>query len=195
MVGRLIVFEGLDGSGISTQAAMLRNHLVGKGKDVILTKEPTDGLVGGIIKSCLRKEWKTDPLTLQILFAADRSHHLTGEIEPALKKNKTVICDRYILSSLAFGSLSVSTEVLKQLNSNFMKPHITIVVDTHPKICIERMQKGRHHVELFEEEHKLTQIRQNMIAMKKQFPDTFFVDGNRTPDEVHADIKKLIGTK
>src|SRR3989338_8800687 len=104
MVGRLIVFEGLDGSGISTQAAMLRNHLVGKGKDVILTKEPTDGLVGGIIKSCLRKEWKTDPLTLQILFAADRSHHLPGEIEPALKKNKTVICDRSILSSLAFGS-------------------------------------------------------------------------------------------
>jgi dTMP kinase len=193
MVGKFIVFEGLDGSGITTQATLLRNYLLTRGKEVILTKEPSDGLIGGVIKSSLRHEWKTDPLTLQILFAADRAHHLTTEIEPALKKNKIVICDRYIMSSLAFGSLNVSMEVLKQLNSHFMKPHMTIVVDTHPKICMERMQKARHHVELFEEETKLTQIRQNILAMKRHFPDIYFVDGNRKPEEVHEDIKKTVG--
>lgn len=193
MVGKLCVFEGLDGAGLTTAATLLRNYLLSKGKDVLLTKEPTDGLIGGIIKASLRKEWKTDPLTLQMLFAADRAHHLVTEIEPALKKNKIVICDRYILSSLVFGSLNTSLDVLKQLNAHFMKPHLTIVIDTNPKLCIERMKKARHHVELFEEEHKLVQIRHNLLTLKKHFPETFFVDGNRRPEEVLEDVKKLAG--
>lgn len=193
MVGKLYVFEGLDGSGLTTQATLLRNFLVSKGKDVLLTKEPTDGLIGGMIKACLRKEWKTDSLTLQMLFAADRAHHLVTEIEPALKKNKIVICDRYILSSLVFGALNTSLDVLKQLNAHFMKPHLTIVIDTNPKLCIERMKKARHHVELFEEEHKLVQIRHNLLTLKKHFPETYFVDGNRSPNEVLEDVKKLAG--
>ena len=193
MVGKLYVFEGLDGAGITTQATLLRNHFLNKEKDAILTKEPTDGLVGGIIKACLRGEWKTNPLTLQMLFAADRAHHLNTEIEPAMKKNKIVICDRYVLSSLVFGALNTNLDILKQINSHFMKPHITIVIDTNPKICLERMKKARHHVELFEEEQKLVQIRQNLLTMKKYFPETYFIDGNRTPQEVHEDVKKLVG--
>ena len=193
MVGKFYVFEGLDGSGLTTQAALLRNHFLSKGKDAILTKEPTDGLIGGIIKAALRDEWKTNSLALQMLFAADRAHHLTTEIEPALKKNKVVICDRYILSSLVYGSLNTSMDVLKQMNAHFLKPHMTIVIDTNPKICMERMKRGRHHIELFEEEHKLVQIRQNLISLKKYFPDTYFVDGNRKPEEIHEDVKKLVG--
>lgn len=193
MAGKLYVFEGLDGSGITTQATLLRNFFLSKDKEAILTKEPTDGLIGGVIKACLRGEWRTNPLTLQMLFAADRAHHLSTEIEPALKKNKIVICDRYILSSLVFGSLSTSMDVLKQLNAHFLKPFVTIVIDTNPKICLERMKKARHHVELFEEEQKLVQIRHNLIALKKYFPDTYFVDGNRRPEEVFEDVKKLVG--
>ncbi len=192
MPGKFIVLEGLDGAGITTQATLLRNQLIKKGKDVVLTKEPTDGLIGGLIKSCLRKEWKTNPLTLQMLFAADRAHHLVSEIEPAIKKNKIVICDRYVLSSLVFGGLEVSVDILKQFNAHFMKPHATIVIDTHPKICIERMKKGRHHVELFEEEHKLMQIRNNLLALKKHFPNTHFVDGNRQHELVLEDVKRIV---
>lgn len=193
MVGKFYVLEGLDGSGLTTQATLLRNYFLSKDKDVLLTKEPTDGLIGGIIKACLRGEWKTNPLTLQMLFAADRAHHLIAEIEPALKKNKIVICDRYILSSLVYGALNTSLDILKQLNAHFMKPHLTVVVDTNPKICLERMKKARHHIELFEEEHKLVQIRHNLIALKKHFPETYFVDGNRPPAEVFEDVKKLAG--
>ncbi len=191
MPGKLIVFEGLDGSGITTQATLLRNYLISKNKEAVLTKEPTDGLMGGIIKSALRKEWVTDPLTLQILFTADRCHHLKTEIEPALKKGKIVICDRYILSSLIFGSLGVSVGILKQLNAEFRKPNMTIVIDTHPRICIERMQKARHHVELFEEEQKLEMIRRNLLSLKNYFPDTNFVDGNRKPEDIMADVVKI----
>ncbi len=192
MPGKLIVFEGLDGAGITTQATLLRNYLVSKNKDAILTKEPTEGLIGGIIKSSLRKEWSTDPLTLQMLFAADRSHHLKTEIEPALKRGKIVICDRYILSSLMFGSLNISVGILKQLNAEFRKPNMTFIIDTHPRICIERMKKARHHVELFEEEQKLEQIRRNMLSLKNFFPDTHVIDGNRAPEEILNDVKKIV---
>ena len=187
------MFEGLDGSGITTQATLLRNHLVIKGKKALLTKEPTDGLIGGLIKSCLRNEWKTDPSTLQMLFAADRSHHLETEIMPAIKRGQTVICDRYVLSSLIFGSLKTSLYFLKEINKNFRKPDATIIVDTQPKICMERMKKARHHVELFEDEQKLQQIRRNMLSLKNHFPRTFVVDGNRNPEEVLNEIKAIAG--
>ena len=192
MAGRFIVFEGLDGAGITTQATLLRNYLISKNKDAVLTKEPSDGLIGGMIKSSLRREWNTDPLTLQMLFAADRSHHLKTEIEPAMKRGKTIICDRYIMSSLMFGSLAVSVGILKQLNAEFRRPNMTFIIDTHPRICIERMKKARHHVELFEEEQKLEQIRRNMLSLKNYFPDTFIIDGNRKPEEIMNEVKKIV---
>ncbi len=191
MAGKFYVFEGLDGSGITTQATLLRNFMLQKGNNVILTKEPTDGLVGGIIRACLRKEWKTTPATLQFLFAADRSHHLT-EVEAALKAGKTVICDRYILSTLAYGSLDVDPKFLQQLNSTFRRPNLTIIIDTHPKVCLERMKKSRPHLELFEDEVKLNSIRNNYLSLKNFFTNTHLIDGNRTPDEVLKDIKKVI---
>lgn len=192
MPGKLIALEGLDGSGLTTQATLLRNYLISKNKDAVLTKEPTDGLIGGLIKSCLRKEWKTSSLTLQLLFAADRAHHLASEIEPALKNGKYVITDRYILSSLAFGQTSLSLKILKDLNINFRKPHTTIIVDTQPRICIERIAKSRHHVEIFEEVQKLTQIRDNYFSLKRYFPETIVVDGNRQIEEISKDIRKIV---
>lgn len=192
MAGRMIVFEGLDGSGTTTQATLLRNYFLNKGKDAFLTKEPTDGVIGGMIKAALRKEWKTTPFTLQMLFAADRSHHISTEIEPLLKKGKIVICDRYILSSYAYGSLDVSLQILKQLNAYFRKPHMTFFIDTQPSICVERMKKSRPHVELFEEVHKLEQIRRNYLNMKSQFPETYVIDGNRAPEEILSEIIRVV---
>ncbi len=192
MPGRFISFEGLDGSGITTQATLLRNYLLTKKKEVILTKEPTDGIIGGIIRSCLRKEWKTNPTTLHLLYTADRAHHLATEIEPALKKNKTVITDRYMLSALAYGSTDVPLSILEQLNANFRKPHITFLIDTQPALCIDRIKKSRHHVELFEDEQKLVEIRNNYLSLKNNFPNTYVIDGNRTPEEVMKDVQKII---
>lgn len=193
MGGKLYVFEGLDGSGITTQATLLRNYFLSKGKDAYLTKEPTDGVIGGMIKAALRKEWKTSPFTLQVLFSADRSHHLVNEIEPLLKKGKIVVCDRYILSSYAYGSLDVSLQILKQLNAYFRKPHTTFFIDTQPSICLERMKKSRPHVELFEDPQKLEQIRRNYLNMKGLFPETYVVDGNRPPEEILSEIIRLVG--
>lgn len=190
--GRLIAIEGLDGSGLTTQAGLLRNYFIQKGSDVLLTKEPTDGLIGGLIKSCLRKEWKTSPMTLQILYAADRAHHLDTEIMPALGSGKIVITDRYVLSSLAYGSMDVDLEVLKKLNENFPKPGITVLIDNPPELCLERIRKSRHHIELFEEKKKLEKIRENYHSLKGCFPDTFIVDGSRPAEKVFEEVRKIV---
>ena len=191
MRGKLIAIEGLDGAGLTTQAVLLRNHLMQK-YSVVLTKEPTDGLIGGILRSSLRREWKTDNQTLQMLFAVDRSHHLITEIEPALKEGKIIITDRYILSSLAYGMIGMPMSFLTQLNSTFRKPDVTILLDTQPAVCLERIKKSRHHLELFEDEQKMTAIRKNFLAIKNYFPETYLIDGNSHFENIHKEIRKIV---
>ena len=192
MRGKFISIDGLDGAGLTTQATLLRNWLTSKGSDTILTKEPTDGLIGGLIKSSLRREWKTSPLALQMLFAADRAHHLATEIEPALKKSRNVVSDRYILSNIAYGSVDIPQAILQQLNANFRKPHVTFIIDTQPAVCMDRIKKSRHHVELFEDEQKLQTTRKIFLSLRKMFPETYVIDGNRPQEEVFADIHKIV---
>ena len=187
-----IAFEGLDGSGLSTQAALTRDYLQSKNKNVLLTKEPTDGLIGGLIKSSLKKEWKTTSLTLQLLFAADRAQHLQNEVETSIKKGKIVIVDRYILSTLAYGIVDIPLNFLKQINLNFRKPDLTFMIDAHPKICLQRIKKSRFHAELFEDEQKLDQVRKNYLSLKNFFSGTYIVDGNKTIEEVFKDVKKIV---
>lgn len=192
MSGIFIAFDGLDGSGLSTQSIMLRDYLIEKGKNVAMTKEQTDGLIGGIVKSAIRGEWKTSPLSLQILFAADRAHHLSMQIEPALDKSKIVICDRYILSALAYGSYNLDMDFMKKLNSKFRKPDINFIIDTPPEICLGRIKKSRSHLELFEEKDKLEKIRQIFLLVKNYFHETYVINGNRSKEAVFTDIKKVV---
>ncbi|HLE07385.1 MAG TPA: dTMP kinase [archaeon] len=190
-VGKFIVFEGLDGSGLSTQSFELRNFLINQGYKVVLTKEQTDGLIGGLIKSCLKKEWKTSLLTLQILFTSDRAHHLDTEIEPGIAEGKIIISDRYFFSTIAFGGLQIEKDFLKRINSKFRVPDITFIMDCPPDVCLERIGKGRFHSELFEEKEKMEKIRQNYFGLAKEFPNVHIVDANRASGEIHKEIVSI----
>lgn len=191
-----IVFEGLDGSGQSTQAGLLRDYLAEKGKRTVLTKEQTDGIIGGFIKSCLKKEWKVSPITLQLLFTADRAHHLDKEIEPSLSEGKIIISDRYFFSTFAFGGLAVDVNYLKEINSQFRKPDLTFFLDVPPEICLERIYHSRvSHLELFEEKSKMEQVRQNYLALAKEYKNFRVIYGNRPKDEVFAEIRKIVDEK
>jgi dTMP kinase len=190
-----IVVCGLDGCGKSTQAKLLAKWLKGKDKEVCLTKEPTDSSIGNLIRVVLKHELKLSPLTLQFLFAADRANHLKKEIEPALNKGKVVISDRYILSSLAYGSLEVKLDFLKGINSGFRRPDLTLLIDTPPHICLERIKKNKTHLELFEDEEKLKRVRKNYLALNKYFPNTFMVRGDRRKEEVFQRIKEIVEEK
>jgi len=192
MSSGFITIEGLDGAGLSTQASKLNEYLNQKNISTVSTKEQTDSIIGGLIKSSLREEWKVSPLALQLLFAADRAHHMASQILPALENGKIVICDRYILSTLAFGSLDVDMDFLKTINRNFPKPDITIIIDVPIDVCLERIRQSREGRELFEEKEKLEKIRDNYMKLKEHFPSTYIIDGNKPKDEVFAQIREIV---
>ena len=149
--GLFIAFEGLDGAGSSTQAEILFNNLSNSSGKALLTKEPTNNIIGGIIRGQLTRDWSSNMECLQLLFAADRSHHLEKVILPALKQKRVVISDRYFFSSIAFGSIDLDQEWLLALNEKFILPDLTFILKVSPKICARRMQETRFDLELFEE--------------------------------------------
>jgi len=191
-----IVFEGPDGSGLSTQANLLVKWFKSHGKNALLTKEPTNSIVGGLIRSILKKEWKVDMKTFALLFSADRSYHLSSEIEPALKKGFSVVCDRYILSTLAFNVEKGTLDWLKQLNSQFKKPDFTFIMDVPGNVSVERIKKSRFGMEFFEEADKLEEVRENYRELRDYFPNTFIIKGDRRfPEEISKEIIEIIEEK
>ena len=190
-----IAFEGLDGSGLSTQSELLRDFLRKNNKDVLLTKEQTDGVIGGLIKSTLKRHFSTSPLSLQFLFTADRAHHLNSEIEPALDEGKIVISDRYIFSTIAFGGLNLDIDFLKTINSKFKAPDITFIIDTPPEVCFERLKRSRFHLELFEDMQKTQKIRENYLSLKDFFPNVYVINGNRNQEEIAEEVQKIVISK
>jgi len=187
--GIFIVFEGLDGSGQSTQAELLRHYFEDNKDLVILTKEPTeDSKSGRMIRKVLRKEKKIEPDELQKLFVQDRKEHLNNLIIPNLKNGKFVISDRYFLSTCAFGGISLDMEWLIELNNEFILPNITFLLNVDPRICIERIDKRGKRFEFFEEEKKLTKVRENYFKLAKRFPNIYIINGEFSKEAVFKEI-------
>ncbi len=191
-MGFFVVFEGLDGSGSSTQAQLLERYFKMKRRAVMSTKEPTNNLIGGLIRGQLTHEWKSSMECLQLLFAADRAHHLEKEIIPALRKNFIVISDRYKLSSIAYGSLETDLEWLKEINKQFREPDLTILLKVSPDTCVKRMNK-RPTIELFEKRDKLTKA----WDVYKTFAsdNVVIIDGERPIDDVFAEVIENVNEK
>lgn len=192
MKGKFIVIEGLDGSGASTQVSMLSDYLASKGYKVIITKEPTNNLIGGLIRGQLTHEWKSNPECLQLLFAADRSHHIEKEIIPALEKGYIVVSDRYMHSSVAFGSIDCDIEWLKSINSKFLKPDVSIILDVPPEVSIERIARSRAGFELFEDKSKLDKVRAEFAKLSKEYGGVTVIDGTMPVNKVSMAIVREV---
>ena len=194
--GKLIAFEGIDGAGLTTQASLLKNWLEDQGYATFLTKEPTNGPIGGLIRLALAKRLKMDPTTLALTFAADRMDHLTNEINPMIKGGVTTILDRYYLSSYAYQSVNNDLKWLMQINSFCIKPDLTILLDVPALTCKKRMERMRWHVELFEETEKLEVVRQNFVSLTNELKEKgeriIIIDGNRPVNSVFKEVKKVI---
>jgi len=195
MKGKFIVFEGIDGAGLTTQAELLEKYLRNKKYEVVLTKEPTSNLIGGIIRAALKKEWISSNTTLQLLFSADRAHHLEKEIIPALESGKIVISDRYFLSTIAYGMIELEKEWLKAINSKFLLPDLIFIIDVPVEVSIERIKASRFGFELFEEKKKLEKVRNNFLELSKEYKNCLVIDGNRSIEEVHKEIVKIVEEK
>ncbi len=193
--GKFIVIEGLDGSGNSTQAQLLFKWLREDiGIKVAITKEPTDGFIGRQIRAFLKKQYVCSPKTKQILFTADRALHLEEQIIPALSRGISEVCDRYILSSLAYGSSEgLNIDWLYQLNSRFLIPDITVLLNVRPKVCIKRIDENRNSDrEFFEEEEKLKKVWKGYTKAVKFFPYVVSIDGEQSVSDIFQYLKLII---
>lgn len=186
--GKLVVFEGIDGSGVSTQIDLLADYLKYKKKKVFVTKEPSNSLIGGLIRGHLKGECKTNPQTIQLLFAADRAHHLEKEILPMLKKGYIVLCDRYYLSSLAYGSLVLDKNWLKEINSQFIDPDMTFVLYVPPRVSLQRIKESNFGFELYEDEKKLTKVVRNYFDISRDFKNVVLINASEEKEKVHDEI-------
>jgi dTMP kinase len=189
-----IIFEGIDGSGLTTQSRNLSTHLEEKGNKVFLTKEPTNNLIGRIIRDILKGAYKIDQETLALLFTADRSMHMDS-IKRELK-DSFVICDRYYFSNFAYQMLQIDLDYLIQINSRFLKPDLTIFLDVPAKVCKKRIDENREHIEIFEHQETLEKIRENYLKIIESFKKKGFnivkIDGNRSIEETHAAVAACV---
>ncbi|MCL5411248.1 MAG: dTMP kinase [Patescibacteria group bacterium] len=191
--GLFIDIEGLDGGGSSTQCSLVGDFFKSEGIKVFTTKEPTNNVIGGLIRGVLTNTLCLSSDALQLLYAADRAHHLNREIIPMLKSKNIVITDRYAWSSLAFGSIDLDGDWILGLNKNFICPDISIFVKVSPEICITRIKKDRFDVELFEEEKKLIKVWQTYEFLHQKFPQLIkVVNGERSKELVKKEIIDIV---
>jgi len=201
--GKFIVFDGLDGSGLSTQANLLADFLDNEIKNkslgfagVYRTKEPTKSLIGGLINAQLDHDWKSSPECLQLLFSADRAYHLEKNIIPLLERGIIVICDRYAFSTMAFGNLGIrDLDWLKTLQEKFILPDLTFFLKVSAKECVERISKNRFSTTLFEKEKILEKVWGNYEKLSEMFSNIQVINGEQNIEDVSKEIKKITKEK
>ena len=194
--GALIVIEGIDGSGSTTQSEMLLGWLQRAGLPATLTSEPSKGPIGGALRAHLSRQIElSGPEAEALAFAADRMDHVASEIVPALERGATVVTDRYYLSSLAYQALSCDPAWLRQINRFAIRPDLTVFLSVPVDVGMARFS-GRAARERFEENRdELARIAARyeaaIAALAADGEEVEVIDGTRSTGEVHAEIVHL----
>ncbi|MDI6642973.1 MAG: dTMP kinase [Candidatus Hodarchaeaceae archaeon] len=192
MKGKFVSIEGIDGCGKSTHAKLLARWLRARGREVIITDEPTNSTIGRIIKQVLRGELRVPVAVEALLFATDRVQHVKNVIEPAVRSGKVVLNERYIYSSLVYQSArGVPAGWIKLINNYAPKPDLAILIDVPAEVALARIKPSRR-LDEFERDLRLQQrVRRNYLRIAKR-EGLKIVDGARSCGEVQAEIRKLI---
>lgn len=191
--GKFIVFEGLDGSGKSTQSRRFKEHLESLGRQVLYTHEPTDtGVAGTKIRRILKREEPfPKPKEMQMLYVEDRRIHTNEIIIPALERGIDVVGDRYFLSTVAFGTIGgCDVDWLYEINKEFPWPDLTFIIDTDTKTCLDRLAYRGEGLEYFERQKKFGRAQETYRAMPARHENVFLINGNQTIEEIWTDILK-----
>ena len=199
---RLIVIEGLDGAGTTTQVKRLVEHVRDKGGKAHATREPSDGPVGRLIREMLTgghqiPGQKIAQSTFGLLFAADRLDHLQREVEPKLAAGELVVSDRWYHSSLAYQGTGADRDWIATLNSRARKPDLTIFLEVRPEVAAHRRAAAGRVQELFEDlrmqEEVAAGYKATIAELTAQGERIETIDGEASPDVVAAAITKLVG--
>ncbi len=188
--GVFIAFEGLDGSGKTTQLKVLKDKLLERKIKCRDEREPSDGVLGLIARDAIKKKISLSPQAMALLFAADRYEHVLNDIKPCIDKGVHVLTDRFLFSNFAYQGLTSSYEDLYLYNKNtieLLMPDLTIFIDTEPGVSLNRIELNRTEKELFDNEGAA--VRANFLGIIDKMRDktkTMIFDGNR-PQEAIAD--------
>ena len=200
--GLLITFEGGEGTGKSTQSKLLYDYLKSKTTDVILTREPggckeSENIRNLLVKGNINK-W--DPITESLLHNAARREHIKNIIKPALLKNKIVICDRYIDSTMAYQGIGQGVNLnflnilSKEITENIIA-NITFIFDIDPDISLKRAKKRDKNTDNRYENFDISFHRnirnyfKSLINTNKRY---ILIDASNSIEEIHLKILKSI---
>jgi len=196
-----VTFEGIDGSGKSTQARLLAEALRGAGREVVLTREP-GGSQGAEEIRRLVLEGATDrwsPMTELLLFTAARRDHLERLIEPALARGAVVICDRFTDSTRMYQGMEREgganlRGLVDQLHRMVIprEPDLTMLIDIDPELGLSRAKARAGTEERFEDMGVALQerMRAGFLALAQEFAPRFrVIDGARSPEAVAEDVR------
>ena len=195
--GLFLSFEGIDGSGKSTQARMLADRLRNDGVDAVHTREPGGSPGAEEIRALVLQgdpdRWSAE--TEILLFTAARRDHLERTIQPALKAGKVVICDRFADSTrmyqgLSRGNLRAKVDALHDLMIG-VEPDLTLLIDMDPALGLSRAKARNTIEERFEDFGASLQeaMRAGFLALAQEYADRFrVIDGARDADSVAEDV-------
>ncbi|AAV95981.1 dTMP kinase [Ruegeria pomeroyi] len=201
--GLFLTFEGIDGSGKSTQARLLAETLRAAGHDVVLTREPGGSPGAEEIRRLVLEgdpdRWSAE--TEILLFTAARRDHLERTIEPALAAGRVVICDRFADSTRMYQGLSRGDlrQLVDQLHALMIgrEPDLTLLVDMDPETGLSRAKGRQGSEERFEDFGPELQqrMRAGFLDLAREYAHRFrIIDGNRDMDSVAADVTEIVLT-
>ncbi len=197
MRGQFFALEGIDGSGKSTQLALLARRLEEAGIPCLTTCEPTDRPIGRLLRQVLTGQVKCDSRVVAPLFAADRLDHLlNGEngLCQAVESGVMVLTDRYYFSSYAYQGVDFPLDWVIELNrpcAQLLRPSATIFIDVSPELALERIAQNRANVELFETRERLTRTREQYFRafeLQKDAENIVIIPGGRDITAIAQDI-------
>jgi len=203
----LVVFEGCDGSGTTTQLSILEDFFQRNPDGLSLppmykTFEPTNGSIGKLIRGALRKETRLCPETVALLFAADRREHMysDGGIVERCNRGELVVSDRYVPSSLVYQGITCGEELPLELNRDFPGPELLLYFDIDPETAQKRI-KGREFAEqtpreIYEYLDFQIQVRQRYTTLIPQFSAqgvrVEIIDASPPSEEVAREVWRAI---
>lgn len=197
----LITFEGIEGSGKSTQVDLLFDYLIRKGCKVIKTREPGGTTFGEALRDvALRRNTQVSPLSELLTIMAIRAQHVEELIMPALQERTIVLCDRFVDASYAYQGYGRGIdlgiiETLNRLVTKGVRPILTILIDCAPGVGLKRKTKNERSLDRFEQEdlsfHRT--IRKAYLKMAEEDKRRFFVvDGKAKVGEIHEIIRAKV---
>ncbi len=198
--GLFITFEGVDGSGKTTQANMLCSHLLQRGLEVMSTREPGGTRVGERIREILldRRLREMTAMTETLLYAADRAQHAAEVIRPALLRGTIVISDRFIDSSLAYQGVArgLGLEGVRNLNewaTGELYPDLTFLLKVPYEVGMRRVVQGQRDRMERQSEDFFREVQEAYLTLAKFFSHRMVVlDGTQKPEEVHHQVMREV---